>query len=237
MKKILLFFTCFLVTQISLSQIVRDSITGKVTFIKVNEINLPDEELKLHANSWIIENFTNDGDRLQTNLKFTSKGVVPESTTITNTNEGIKLNTKKKIISKGVFREITIMTSSVKSTADCLITYFFEISFKKNRYRIKLHSFKISSETYPLFAKLVFERPTVSIEAYKNNLIKSAELEGKSSRKKKMIKVANNPKKIKNYFEYHQVRDEHVIKQIENKFNSLSKSLHSYLLDKVEEKW
>lgn len=144
---------------------------------------------------------------------------------------------KLKDIHKGVFREITIMTSSIKSTGDCLITYFFQISFKKNRYRIKLHSFKISSETFPRFAKLVFERPSTSIEAYKNSLIKNAELESNSSRKKKMLKVANNSKKLKDYFDYHRVRDEHVIKQIENKFNSISESLHNFLLNKVEDKW
>jgi hypothetical protein len=210
MKKILMFFACFLLTQISLSQILRDSITGKVTFIKVNEINLPEGELKLHANSWIIENFK-------------------------NTNSGIKLNTDKKIIAKGIF-ESTILASTIRSKSSSQIDYIFEISFKENKYRIKLHSFDVSSKTFPLFASLVFERPTMSIETCRNNLIKSAEFEG-SSRKKRMLKIANNPKKMKEYFEYHQVRDNHVIEQIKNRCNSISKSLHNYLLNQVEEKW
>ena len=209
MKKKLLFALTIFLTNICLAQIERDEITGEVTFIKINEIDLPAPEIKLHSNSWIVENFK-------------------------NTNEGIKLNTDKKIISKGVF-EGTII-NGLNGKGNCDIHYIFEISFKEKKYRIKFSSFKVESKEYPLFADLIFKRATNDIETFKKDLIRKAEFE-KKSRKKKMLKVANNPEKLKEYFEYHSLRDDHIIKQIETKCELLSKSIQTYLLKQSEDKW
>ena len=69
MKKTLIFL--FLISGLLNAQIVRDSITGYPEYKKINAIKLSQEEIKLHSNSWIIENFN-------------------------NTNDGIKLNSEKK---------------------------------------------------------------------------------------------------------------------------------------------
>tara|TARA_R110001592_G_scaffold179376_1_gene420966 strand:- start:725 stop:1351 length:627 start_codon:yes stop_codon:yes gene_type:complete len=208
MKK-LLFVFIIIFTNICSAQIERDSISGEVTYIKINKVDLPLSEIKLYSNSWIVENFK-------------------------NTNEGIKLNTEKKIISKGVFNGTLI--NGLNGEGNCEINYIFEISFKEKKYRIKFSSFKVESKDYPRFADLIFERPTNDIETYKKDLMQKAELE-KKSRKKKMLKVANNPKQLKEYFEYSSVRDEHIIKQIESKCEILSKSIQSYLLKQSKDKW
>lgn len=209
MKNFLIFTFILLFQKVCLAQIQRDSTSGEVTYIKVNNVDLTSAEIKLFSNSWIVENFK-------------------------NTNEGIKLNTEEKIISKGIFDGTII--NGLNGKGNCEINYIFEISFKEKKYRMKFSSFSVESKEYPLFADLIFKRVTNDIETFKKDLIRKAELED-NSKKKKMLKVADDPKKLKEYFDYHSLRDKHIIEQIQTKCEFLSKSFETYLLKQSEDKW
>jgi len=209
MKKVFLFLIASFFSSTIFSQIKRDLTSGNITFSDSKNINLNKQDIKIHAATWIINNFS-------------------------NYDEEILFNDEKKVISKGNFSGTLLNVLDRESHCD--INYVMEISIKDNKYKTKFSSFKVVSTKYPFFASLIFKRDTNSIESYKNDLIEQSNLVTEK-KKKKMLKVANDSEELEKYFYFDSIRDEHIIKQIKQNCKLITESFNNYMEEQMYDEW
>ena len=202
MRKILI-LSLMLIGFIGKSQVVVDSINGKIYLDYVHEITLNKKELREKVNRWVAKTYN-------------------------NSNYVTRINNEDNILTKGAFDIGADFTAyGVTIYSERKVEYTLDLKFKDGRYKIEISDLMFDGTDASLSLAVYF----MSFEESRAISLKVME-EYDGIGKKAAIKRINNDKKFRKDYESQQNYGMKIIPQIVKKLEQIDLSLLNFLKNK-----
>ncbi|HEY5371074.1 MAG TPA: DUF4468 domain-containing protein [Hanamia sp.] len=196
----IMILTFILTGFIGKTQVVIDSINGKIYVDRVQEIELSKKELKEKTNRWIAKTYN-------------------------NSNYVIRINNDDNILTKGAFEvgaDFTAYGTTIYSKQK--VEYTLDLKFKEGRYKIEISDLIFDGTDASLSLAVYF----MSFDEYRAFSLKA--LEGYDGiGKKAAIKRIENDNKFEKDYESRQNYGKKIIPQIVEELEQIDSSLLTYL--------